>query len=195
MANKLKLKDFKTYEENPFKANLIENSGNQLTIHKKLVSDEKEFTMDEDNSKHKFKVKNGNYELYWNDAQPFTKFFTSEYALSRTLKCSYNASQLMMFMAHHLKPNSDVVRVTYTDFLKAIGKKTKDLFYKAATELCELEIIARLDTNTFFVNPAIFMNGKRDGLLPDPYVVYAEKMSAANPQKGFKSFDRQPNIN
>ena len=174
---KKSIKDYEKVDDNPFYKDLVINSEGGFKI-RRSVNTRIRNAGDVDDGEHigLVEVPVGPIITEWVDKQSYTKFFNSEYAFSRLVKCSFSARNLLDYISINLKPNKDVVRLTPTEYLKYVGKKSKEVYYKALVELVELDIIYPYGGALYYINPAVLMNGKRLEFLPDVIEEYEEEL-------------------
>ena len=155
-----KLSELPLNKSNPFAEETISQMGNMLVSKKVLGANKDEGAI--------LKAVDRNGEILGGtafirekviDQEQFAKFFFAGFQAFYDLKPS--SIKVFGFILQQLKPNVDTFYFYFEDCIDATGY-TKMSIYRALTELCNHNIIARgRDEHEYYINPMVVFNGDR----------------------------------
>lgn len=191
---KITLSTLESKDDNPFISKLFEESG-YIKPNSIVVKEDTEWANIEDGDVMSLKTDRGKRRHIWTDTGTFCKYFNSQYAFGILINLSHNARNLLDYIGMTLPINSAFISIDVKTYLESVGKspKSKDTYYNAALELCEKDVLAKKTNTTFYVNPLIVFNGKRENLIEkDPKNYFKEYI---DPKKSiFKRVGENPKI-
>jgi len=104
-------------------------------------------------------------DFFWHDGAVFLKLFSTTYNLRLLMGLSKPALRMFFFICTLLKPRSDRVRLFQDEYAVFSGIYASQQFFKAKKELVKLGVIAPQKGDMYFINPSIFYNGSRIGMM------------------------------
>lgn len=169
----LSIKNLQSYSYNPFISELKELTC--IEPRKKYGRDNREFTDLETGEQISVPVVTKDEFFFWKDSCPFLKIYINGDNLKEIANLSKPALWLFAFIGDNLKPNTDIILLSPSDFSNYSKNSNRVAYYQAIVELEEKGFIAKINTGAFYINVTKFINGVRTGLLGSPEDAYYEK--------------------
>ena len=88
---------------------------------------------------------------------------------------SKGANYLFWLISSKLKPNADVIRLTLAEYMDYAKTTNRGQYYNAASELIDKSFIVKIGSDSFYINPTRFFNGKREILAGDAQEYYIKR--------------------
>jgi hypothetical protein len=162
-----KLTSYPIYDNNPYLSNLIIPKRNKTVT----IGNSKDWSLiNTETGEEKSTILAIKEKV---DKEEFVKIYRSQ--IQSIFNLSVSGVKLFGYIMSELNINSDMIILDLKEACIYTGYKTRPPIYKAITELLEHKFIARTSKpNVFFINPAVFFNGKRFTLIRS-YEIEMEK--------------------
>lgn len=158
----MNLKDFPESEESPFLAEVLEHIKEKPNRTKYISEGDLKMLDQESGSiEQAYKVQITNKHV---DTQTFTKIYTDALATAINLKST--GQRVLLFFLEGMEKDSDLVEFNFTRCQEFCGFKSTQSVYAGLVELLEKRFIARTKLHyKYFINPTMFFNGNRLGIV------------------------------
>jgi len=170
-GSKIGFKDLPCYEVNPF----IADMQTRLIPRKIKVKHNERFHNMETGEVRDILTETGQIIYEWKDPTPFVKIFNDQDNYKDMANLSKGANYLFWLINSKLKPNADVVRLLLAEYMEYADTSNRGQFYTSIVELAIKRFIVKIGSDTFYINPIKFFNGRRDVLASDPMDAYIKQ--------------------
>ena len=156
-------KTIETHSTNPFLDDVFELS--TVEPRKKNVKELTPFTNLETGDTISIPRNSGDIIYYWEDASQFIKVYSTGNNFKAIADFSKSASYVFWLISSKLKPKQEIVTLTLAEYLDFSKTTSRASFYAGILELSNLDFIAKIGSDSYYINPTKFFNGSRTSLM------------------------------